>query len=129
MSQENVQTVRDSFAAPDLDGAASWWHPEIEWIVAREHPEARTLVGRGAIATYLQDWEATLDGLQIDVDELLDAGDTVVAVGNVRGGGTDSGADVSVPIAFLCTVRDGKLVRVEEYLDTAEALNAVGLAK
>lgn len=129
MSQENVQTVRDSFSAPDLDGASSWWHPRIEWIVAREHPEARILVGREAIATYLQDWEATLHGLQIDVDELLDAGDTVVAVGNVRGGGTDRGPDVSVPLALVCTVRDGKLVRVEEYLDTAEALNAVGLAK
>jgi uncharacterized protein len=129
MSQENIQTVRDSFAAPDVGAASSWWHPKIEWIVAREHPEARTLIGREAIASYLEDWEATLHGLQIDVDELLDAGDTVVAIGSVRGSGTDSGADVSVPIALVCTLREGKLVRVQEYLDTAEALGTIGPAK
>ena len=52
----------------------------------------------------------------------------MVAVGMVRGTGIGSGADLEVPIAFLYTLADGRIVRVEEYLNPREALEAVGLA-
>jgi ketosteroid isomerase-like protein len=39
-----------------------------------------------------------------------------------------SGAEVEIPIAFVSILRDGKTIRVEEYLNPADALEAVGLA-
>jgi ketosteroid isomerase-like protein len=47
MAQGNVELVREAFAVTDVAAAFEWWHPEIEWVIAREHPEARTLKGRG----------------------------------------------------------------------------------
>ncbi len=125
---ENLQLVRMAFQA-DLDDAVGWWHPRIEWAIAEEHPEARTLSGREAVVAYLRDWEDVLNGAQLEIDRFVDAGARVVAVGTVHGTGAGSGAVVKVPIAFVCTVGEGKLLRVEEYLQPAEALKAVGLAQ
>lgn len=127
MSRENVEVVREAFAVPEPADALRFWKPEIEWVVAREHPEARTLKGSDAVLTYAQAWEETLAGLRIDIERLIDAGQTVVAVGVVRGAGSGSGADVQVPIAFRIAVEDGLIARVEEYLNPTEALETVGL--
>jgi ketosteroid isomerase-like protein len=125
---ENLELVRMAFQA-DLDAAVGWWHPRIEWAIAKEHPEARTLSGRDAVVAYLRDWEEVLNGAHLDIDRFVDAGAQVVAVGTVHGTGAVSGAAVKVPIAFICTVDDGKVLRVEEYLQPAEALEAAGLAE
>ena len=125
---EIVTRATEAFQRGDGDAAFEHFHEEPEWVIAREHPEARTLLGRVAIVAYLRDWEATLDDMRIEVDRYLDAGSAVIAVGMVRGRGIGSGADLEVPIAFLYTFTDGRIVRVEEYLDPGEALEAVGLA-
>jgi ketosteroid isomerase-like protein len=129
MSQQNVELVRQIFAIADLDAASQSWSGEIEWVVAREHPEARTLNGREAVLGYLEEWQATLDDVQLEMDTFLDGGTSVVAVGAVRGTGGGSGAAVRVTIAFACTVADGELARVEEYLDPRDAMRAAGLAQ
>src|SRR3982074_2742662 len=101
MSQQNAELLREFFAITDLNEASQTWHPEIEWVVAREHPEARTLNGREAVMAYFRAWEDILDEPRLEMDRFIDAGVHVVAVGTVRGTGTGSGADVQVPIAFV----------------------------
>jgi ketosteroid isomerase-like protein len=130
MSQDDVELLRAFFAITDVkDAFETAWHPEIEWVVAREHPEARTLVGREAVLAYFRAWEEILDDPRLEMNRFIDAGVPVVAVGTVRGTGAGSGADVQVPIALVCTIKDRKLVHVEEYLDTNEALDAAGVAQ
>jgi ketosteroid isomerase-like protein len=43
-----------------------------------------------------------------------------------RFAGRASGGEFDVGVAHVWTVRDGKAVRVESYLDTAEVLRALG---
>jgi uncharacterized protein len=130
VSQENVEIVRRSNALlnnGDVDGAIELLAPTIEWVVAREHPEARTLVGREAVAAYQRDWQRTFPNMQLKIDRVLDAGDKVLAIGTVGGTGSESGASLAVPLALLMTLRDGLITRGEEYLSPGEALKAVGL--
>jgi ketosteroid isomerase-like protein len=129
MSQSNVELLREFFAITDVNTASETWHPEIEWVVAREHPEARILNGPEAVMEYFRSWEEILDNPRLEMDEFIDAKGPAVAVGAVRGTGIGSGADVRVPIAFVCTLADGKLLRVEEYLNPNEALEAVTLTE
>jgi ketosteroid isomerase-like protein len=127
-----VEIVRQANAFTndgDLEASFRLSHPDIEWVVAREHPDARTLVGQEAVAKYQREWEETLPGVRVTLDRLLDVGEKVVAIGTVRGSGNQSGADVSVPIGFVFAFRDGLIARVQEYIDPAEALKAVGLAE
>jgi uncharacterized protein len=130
VSQENVEAAQQAIAAfnrGDIEVAFDSVHPEIEWVVTKEHPNAATLHGREAVAAYFQDWRETLDEMRFDMDRIVDAGDTVVTVGTVRGVGIGSGAEVEIPIAFVSILRGGKTIRVEEYLNPAEALEAVEL--
>lgn len=132
MSQANVEIVRRSNALTnegDLDGAFRLLHPGIEWVIAKEHPDARTLIGHEALAQYQRDWQEMVPDVRFELDHALDVGDEVVAVGTVRGSGVGSGADVQVSIAFRFTLRDGLITRVEEYLNPSEALKAAGLAE
>ena len=132
MSQENVAIVRALFAALDrgeLSLAAECLDPNIEWLIAREHPDSRTLIGHEALAAYQRDWQATLPDMRVEYDRVLDVEDKVVAIGTVRGTGVGSGADVRVPLAILVTLRNGLITRAEEYLNPNDALEVVGLEK
>jgi ketosteroid isomerase-like protein len=125
-----VEIVRRANALTNegnLDAAFQLLHSEVEWVVAKEHPEARTLIGQGELAQYQRDWQQMLPDVRFESDRWVDAGDRVVGIGTVSGSGRESGADTRVRLAFVFTVRDGLITRVEEYLDPAEALKAIGL--
>jgi ketosteroid isomerase-like protein len=127
-ASSNVDAVRrsiEAYNAGDLDGLVAIAHPEIEWEVAPEHPAATTHRGIVAVREYHQDWRNTLDDLRLDVLSITESGDGVVSVCRIRGKGVESGADVEVEIAFLTTFRDGRAIRVEEFLDPDEAMRAL----
>ena len=135
MSQRNVEIfLRSKLLSDPTISEAEWkvgydefFHPEAEWVIAREHPAARTLVGYQQLAEYLREWQVTVPGVGFEHERVLDAGERVLGIGRVRGTGIGSGAEVEVPLALLCTFRDGLIVRVEEYLSPDEALKAAGL--
>ena len=62
-------------------------------------------------------------------EQYLDAGDQVVVLIQMRARGRGSGAEVETPMAHLCTMRDGKLVRHETFFDRDDALAAAGLGE
>jgi uncharacterized protein len=130
MSQENVEIVRQYFAfgsEGDWDAARALTAADVEWIVGREHPETRTLVGRDAVRDYRLEWERIVPDVRFALERVLDHGEEVVGIGSVSGTGTSSRANVRVPLAFVFGFRNGLIARVEEYLTHAEALKAVGL--
>jgi ketosteroid isomerase-like protein len=132
MSQENVELVRRQIEAlnrGDWDGSMEGLAPAVEWVVAREHPASRTVRGLDELRSYREDWSQTLSGLTFELKEVIGRGDIVVAMGRIKGGGVGSGAVTEVPIGFVSRFRDGLVVRVEEYLNPHEALEAAGLSE
>jgi ketosteroid isomerase-like protein len=99
--------------------------PEFEWVVAREHPDAKTHRGAEAVAEYLGDWMATMPDLLVEIDEVREDGDRVLLVMRMTGRGAGSGAGAEVRVATVSTFRDGKPIRTEEYLDPDEATRAL----
>ena len=66
--------------------------------------------------------------LEFEAQELRDLGDDrVVLLGGFRWRGPSSRIGVESPSGYVVTVRDGKIVRAEDYLSHEEALKAVGL--
>ena len=124
----NADTMRrsiDAYNAGNVDGLLEMAHPDIEWEVAPEHPASTTHRGLEEVRAYHEDWRNTLDDMRLDVLSITEDGDSVVAVCRIHGKGSESGADVEVEIAFLATYRDGKAIRVEEFLDPEEAFRAL----
>ena len=131
MSQADVEHVRRSREAwnrRDLDAFLAMAPEDAEWVIAEENPNARTLRGRDEIGAYLRDWLDTMPNLRIDASDDIDAGGAVVTLGTVSGQAGADGPDVTVEIAFVTRFADGRPTRTEEYLDSKQALAAVGLS-
>jgi ketosteroid isomerase-like protein len=51
-------------------------------------------------------------------ETLIPAGDDVAVVGRLRGKAKKSGAEIDIPIVHVWTVRDGKFVKFQAWIDT-----------
>ncbi len=113
----------------DIDESIEGFDPEIEWVIAREHPASRTVRGLDELRHYWEDWREMLGSMSFEPERIADHGNLVISLGRVKGVGTGSGAEADVPIAFVSHFRNGVVVRVEEFLNPQEALEAAGLSE
>jgi ketosteroid isomerase-like protein len=67
------------------------------------------------------------DQFRYEVDDLVDAGDSVLVLSRIRARGVQSGATGAQHGAILFQLRDGLIVEYRSYMDRKEALAAVGL--
>lgn len=132
MSQDNVNVVRgmyQAFAKGDiptiiaaLDPQVEWWEAE-SFIYADQNPYVGpTAVLDGVFMRIVQDWE----GFKVFPKEVLDAGETVVGHGYYSGTYKKNGEPVRAQLAHLFTFRDGKVMKFQQYTDTAQFQKAVG---
>ena len=129
MSQENVEIVRRSIEAFQHDEEAwlSTADPAIVWHPIEEaHTPSR---GHEAAIGVRRRWLESWEGHQIDVEEMEDGADSVVACLHVTGRGKRSGVEVDLRLYIHFKLRDGKIVYAYEYADRAEALEAAGLSE
>jgi ketosteroid isomerase-like protein len=121
-----VREFAEAWNRGELDRFIDAADPDFEWVAAREHPDALTNRGIDATAEYLRDWLQTMPDLKIEIEELVEAGDRVLAVMRMTGTGAGSGALTEVRMAMISTFRDGMPLRTEEFLDPEEARRALG---
>ncbi len=134
MSQENVEIVRRGFEAfrrGDWDQVAQLYDPDVEL-----HGTVGGL-GEGSVWRGLQqisqefqreDAEAW-DERRLELERFIDAGDRVVVLLHEFRRGRDSGVELETDTAVVVEVRDGRIVRMQGYMDRAAALEAAGLSE
>ena len=133
MSEENVEAVRrclDGWNRGDVEAWGRDAHPEIEWYsaVSRAWRAPRAPAGSGGDARVLGRVALGL-GARIDVAEIRDLGDTVVALGTMRARGGASGIRLESPVGYVFEFDGGLVRKVRAYLDLDEALAAAGLSE
>jgi ketosteroid isomerase-like protein len=130
MSAENVEIVRrvyDAVRTGDLDTANSYIHPEIEFHTYAYSPEAGVYRGKRAVRQYNESLWEQFERLEIDVEDLVDAGDRVVVMSTQHAVSKRGGEEITVQITEVWRIRDGLLAERRSYSTKAEALEAVGL--
>jgi uncharacterized protein len=141
MSRENVELIRDTFLSagggrrmdvldPNVVARVyETFDPAIEVREDPRFPEAGTYRGIDAVRAYFRQFTEPFDSFVFELDDVLDAGgDQVVLLFHIEGRGKDSGAVFEEDPAWIYTIRDGKVTRIEAYLDREEALEATGLS-
>jgi ketosteroid isomerase-like protein len=73
------------------------------------------------------DWLEAFDSYEIESEELIDAGDEVVALVRVQARTKREGVLVEHRPAAVWSVREGRIVRVRFFLERERALEAAGL--
>ena len=132
MSQENVEAVLAAytrFNTGDKEPSLDNWHKDAEYVASSEDPDSDTHRGIEAIRQQVARWVEAYPDLRVEPLETMSAGDKVLVWVRFIGHGAASGLPIDMELAHVCTVRDGKTVRLVEYNDRTEALKATGLAE
>jgi uncharacterized protein len=134
MSQENVEIVRRTV---DAIQRGKW---EQAGQLLDPHAEGHGTVGgltegtvvRG-VTQFRQSFEQedaeAWDERRLEAEEFIDAGDRVVVLVREFRRGRGSGVELEADTAVVFEVRDGRVVRIQGYMDRAEALKAAGLSE
>jgi ketosteroid isomerase-like protein len=129
VSQENVEIVRRSLDHINATGEFLWdvIDREVEWVIDPIGLLAGTYRGHAGVETFWARVKEGFDDVHFEVDDLIGAGDCVVALGRTRMHGRGSGVTAEQPIGWAFRVRDSCIVWCQVYFTPAEALKAVGL--
>ena len=128
MSGENLELVRaayEAFQRGDFEGASSYVHPEIEFHTYVNAPEAGVYRGKDAVQSYNEGLFAQFESFRIDIEELVDAGDRVIAVTTQHAVPRGGHAEIEVHMVEVWTVRDQLLAERRSYSSKDEAAAAV----
>jgi uncharacterized protein len=120
--EENVQTVKSFFAAMGSDNKQDLLAlvaKDIEWIIPGEDwPLAGTHRGRAQLAAVLQKASEEVEMTYPKPPEFVAQGDRVLVVGVATGKIKATNKPFKDNWVFDITVRDGKVTKIREYIDT-----------
>jgi hypothetical protein len=120
--EKNVQVVKDFFAAigsGDKQRVLALVAEDIEWIVPGEDwPLAGTHRGHAGIADVLRKASEEVETKYPGPPEFVAQGDRVLVIGVATGKIKATNKPFKDEWVFDITVRDGKLTRIQEYIDT-----------
>ena len=126
MSQDNVNVVRGmyaAFATGDVPTIIAALDPSVEWWEAENfiYDDGNPYIGPDAVLTGVfmrigAEWE----GFAVSPTEVLDAGETVIGHGYYSGTYRKNGKQARAQFAHFFTFRDGRVVKFQQYTDTAQ---------
>ncbi|OWY40237.1 DUF4440 domain-containing protein [Xenophilus sp. AP218F] len=100
--------------------------PDAAWTEAAGFPYAGTFVGADSIiANVFSRLASEWDGYRAAVDRYFADGDHVIAQGFYHGVYRATGKSFSAAFAHVYTLRDGKIVRFEQIVDSAKVREAM----
>ena len=130
MSQENVEVVRDVYerwSQGDFRTSVDVFDALVLLVLRPEFPDAGTYLGRERVAEYTRGFLEPWTRLTIEAEDIIEAGDSVVVAVRQHGVGGGSGAATEFRYFHLWSFRGPKVIRLENFRDRAEALEAAGL--
>ena len=133
MAQENIEIVRAAFEAflgGDQEKTAQLVDPEVEFhgtvggLQEGQIARGQSQIDETFEAEDLEAWEER----RLEADGFIDAGDDVVVLLHEYRRGRGSGVELEIDTAVVFTVRDGRVLRMQGYMDPAAAQKAAGLS-
>ena len=125
MSQENLERTRAGWEFVNRTGELDpeVLHPEVVWHTRADLPDTRTYRGHDGVAGLRDEWAGTFEEF---IEELIDAGEYVVAVLHIHGRISASSQQLEMAETHIGRWIGGRLVEVREYATKDEALMALG---
>src|SRR5919109_2904397 len=133
MSEENVDLVRavyDEWGKGNFRAGVDLYDPLALLVQGPGFPEAGAYLGLEGIGEYMRTFLEAWERVTIEAEDLVGAGDSVVAAVVQRAVGKESGAAPADLHYFqVWSFRGAKVIRLEVFRDRADALKAAGLSE
>ena len=125
MSEADVEVVRRIYAAfAERRFPGECFAEDVEWTTHSSMPDADTHHGLRAVRRFFADWVAGWAEVRNEPEELIDAGDCVVALVHGSFRLTEDSKPLERDYAHVWEIREGKAWRVDS-VDREEALRLV----
>jgi len=83
--------------------------------------------GHEGIVRAAERWIEPFEWLLVELEQIVDAGDRLVSIHRARSKARYTGIEFDTPLAYLWTLRDGKVIHFRSFREPGEALEAAGL--
>jgi ketosteroid isomerase-like protein len=124
MSEESIEFVKGvygAFARGDVPAVLGAFADDIEWYEAEGMPYGGLYHGGDAVAqNVFGPITEDIEGFALVTDEFIASGATVAAVVRYTGTGKATGKTLDVPAVHVWDIRDGKLARFRQFIDTVK---------
>ncbi len=131
MPRENVDMVRrrvDAYNRGDVEAVVTDFASDCEYVPSGALPGGRDVYRGPEGYTRFIGWlRDEFEDARLDLNDVIDVGDRVLASVTIRGRGRQSGAATSWDLWEVWTIRDGRVVRGQAFTGKTEALAAAGL--
>ena len=134
MSEQNVKTVQDAYAAfkrGDIQGVLDALVEDIEWHTPGEGliPQGGIHQGKEAVGRFFQIVGQTMQFLNFEPQSYVAQGDYVVGIGRYDGTVKTTGRPFQADFVMVFQFRGDKVARFQEYTDTAVIAQAYAASK
>jgi ketosteroid isomerase-like protein len=125
----NIEVIKElyrAFREQDYDTFLRLSTEDIEWIQNEGFPGGATYKGASAVIQGV--FKANNDkwsDFAYHIEEILDAGNSVIVIGKYSGCDRLSGKSMSAAAAHIYDLRDGKIARFRMFADTKSIWNAM----
>jgi ketosteroid isomerase-like protein len=129
MSEANVAAVRgmlEAFLRNDFETALAAFDPDVEWD-GTNLPDGKLSRGQDAVVDHLIRWAEMWEIWEVELEDVIDAGQDRVIVFFRERGRSKAGLDVNERHSELYVIRDGRIVYRKGFSDADEALVEAGL--
>ena len=128
----SMRATVEAWNRRDLDVVLLGQHPDCEHHPPREFVEAGLWEpcyrGREGYRRLMAGWSDIGTHAQLEPTEFIDLGDRLVLLSEMSASSSHlAGVPITRSYASVLALKDGRAIRVTEYVDHAEALEAVGL--
>jgi len=125
-----IQDTYAAFASGDVATVLGAFDAAIEWREAENNPYQPTgdaWNGPDAVLESLflklaDEW----DGFEVHPGRYHDSGDTIIMEGRYSGTFKATGKTLDAQMCHIWTIRDGKIVSFQQYVDTAQLRTVMG---
>jgi ketosteroid isomerase-like protein len=128
MSEENVAQLRGVYAdwaQGNLKPGGEIYAPDVTF---QPLIEGRQTLDREGFERFMREFLAQWDGFEMEAEELLDLGDTILVTERQRATGKSSGIEIDQTFYVVWRFRDGLVTAVRWEADLAAAREAAGLS-
>ena len=128
-SMDVVQAAIDAYFRGDESAMLDRAAPDIIVTQFPDQPDVQDYHGHEGLLQVMAEWTGTWDDWSVEILRTREIGDRVLVGARQRGRGKGSGAPVEGDQCYsvISTLRDGRVVLEEFFLDHEQALKAAGL--
>ena len=130
--EKNIEIIKglyDAFSKDDVPAVLGGFDPQIQWKEAESflYADRNPYLGPQAVAEgVFQRIVSDVEAFTVTPEQYVEGSEHVIVEGRYRGTVKATGKPVNAQFAHLWQLRDGKIVRFQQYTDTKQWADANG---